>query len=259
MRFFQSFLAAVLLMAAFSFARAGSLGTDQGESYVQPTYREMTQTLMMLDGLDITNPIVANDYAQMFYCELFRSSSKNDFEWQKIRTQIVQRVSAKKDYYRIQYELGDTIFLSVYNFETQDFPFTPQSALIRVGNMSLMGFQSSRDKSYGIEKQCGNPEYAPSFPRAHVLQLSQPLTIDRLKLPMDEAKLLLEKMAALRNNDRRLYVRFRFRLQSIIRKAPPPGKLNFRRSRIIYLGEVKQIDLFLDQAMTKFLTTVHIK
>lgn len=258
-RFFVSAFAAVLLLAAFSFARAGSLGSDQGESYAHPTYRELTQTLMMLDGLDITNSIVANDYSMMFYCDLYKANARNDFDWQKIRTQIVQRVSAKKDYYRIQYEVGGTVFLSVYNFETQDFPFTPGSSLVRVGQMVLMDLVNSGDPEYGIYKLCGSPELSRSFPMGHVLVMGQPLTLDRLKLPMDEAKSLLERMNSLRNVDRRLYVRFRFRLQSVMRKSPPPGLLNLKRNRVVYMGEVKQIDLFLDKDLTKFLTTVHIK
>lgn len=259
MRFFVSIFAAFMLMAAFTFARAGSLGADQGESYVMPNYRELTQTLMMMDGLDITNPMVANDYARMFYCDLYRQNSTNDFDWQKIRTQIVQRVSQRKDYYRIQYELGGTVFLNVYNFETQDFPFTPHSALVRVGQMLLMDFMYRNDPTYGMLPLCGFGGMAPSFPLGHSIVMSQPLTFDRLKLPMDEAKALLERMQSMKNTDRRLYVRFRFRLQSLVNKAPPPGKINLRRMRIVYMGEIKQIDLFLDKDMTKFLTTVHIK
>lgn len=259
MRFFASIFAAVLLMAAFSFARAGSLGSDQGESYAIPNYRELTQTLMMLDGLDITNPQVANDYARMFYCDLYKANSTNDFDWQKIRTQIVQRVTAKKDYYRIQYQLSGTVFLNVYNFETQDFPFTPRSALVRVGQMLLMDFTSRVDSSYGIVPLCGYDGFAPSLPLGHTIVMSQTLTFDRLKMPMDEAKTLLERMQAMHNQDRRLYVRFRFRLQSIAQKPPPPGRLNMRRHRVVYNGELKQVDLFLDKEMTKFLTTVHVK
>lgn len=246
-------------MAAFSFARAGSLGTDQGESYVHPSFRELTQTLMMLDGLDITNPIVANDYARMFYCDLWKANNKNDFDWQKIRSQIVQRVSAKKDYYRIQYEVFGTVFLNVYNFETQDFPFTPNTSLVRVGQMVLMDLMHLQDSAYGIGKLCNDPELSKSFPLGHSLVMNQPLTFDRLKLPVDEAKQLLERMTSLRNLDRRLYVRFRFRIQNVVRKAPPPGALSLKRSRVIYMGEIKQIDVFMDKEMTKFLTTVHIK
>lgn len=257
-KFFSAFFAAVLLMAAFSIARAGVLGGDTGESYADPVYKELTQTLVMMDGVDVSNPIIANEYAKMFYCDLYRQNSRNDFDWQKIRHQIISRVLQKKEYYRIQYQMPATVKLNVYNFETQDFPFTPTTALVRVGSIELLNLVHISDHTKGITKLCGALDWSPGFPMNHVVIMHQPMTFDRLKIPMDEAKLLLEKMTAMRNTDRMLYIRMRFRIQALNRKIPPPP-LNLRRVRAEYLSEVTQIDVFLDQEMTKFITTIHIK
>lgn len=256
-RFFSAFFAAVLLMAAFSIARAGVIGGDTGESYADPVYKELTQTLIMMDGLDVSNPIVANDYAKLFYCDLYKQNSRNDFDWQKIRHQIISRVLQKKEYYRIQYQMPATVKLNVYNFETQDFPFTPLTSLVRVGSIEMIGVSHMNDPTKGAFRPCGAPDFSVSFPAIHVLLMHQPLTFDRLKIPMDEAKLLLEKMTAMRNTERLLYVRMRFRLQALNRKLPPPP-MNLRRNRAEYMSEVTQIDVFLDQEMTKFVTTIHI-
>lgn len=258
-RFFSAVFAAALFLAAFSFARAGVIGGDTGEAYADPNYKELTQTLIMLDGIDPSVPLVANDYAKLFYCELWKQNSRNDFDWQKIRQQIISRLLAKKEYYRIQYQMPATVKLNIYNFETQDFPFTPTSALVRVGSIEMLGISMIGNKDKGIVKPCGDLEWSKSFPLNHVVILHQPLTFDRLKIPMDEAKMLLEKMTALRNKDRLLYVRMRFRLQTIIHKLPPPPGINLRRARAEYISEVTQIDVFLDKEMTKFVTTVHIK
>ncbi len=258
MRFFVSVFAAFLLMLAFTAARAGVIGGDKGESYADPTYKELIQTLVMMDGVDITDPLVANDYAKLMFCDLWKTNSKNDFDWQKIRQQIVSRVTQHKDYYRIQYQLGGTIYLNVYNFETQDFPFKPESALTRVGSMSLLDFSFIGDKDRGIKKLCGDAEISVAFPINYTAQLHQPLTFDRLKIPMDEAKQLLDKMAAVKNTDRRLYVRFRFRLQSLIQKMSPPP-VHLRRARAMFVSELSQIDVFLDKDMSKFVTTVYIR
>lgn len=257
-KFFSAFFAAVLLMAAFSIARAGVLGADTGESYADPIYKELSQTLVMMDGIDVSNPIVANEYAKMFYCDLYKQNSRNDFDWQKIRHQIMTRVLQKKEYYRIQYQIPATVKLNVYNFETQDFPFTPETALVRVGSIELLGIIGLSDPTKKVFKLCGSFDWSPVFPINHIVMMNQSLTFDRLKIPMDEAKVLLEKMTAMRNKDRLLFVRMRFRLQALNRKLPPPP-LNLRRSRAEYLSEVTQIDVFLDEAMTKFITTIHIK
>lgn len=258
MRFFVSVFACFLLLAAFTAARAGVIGGDKGESYADPTYKELVQTLVMMDGIDITDPLVANDYAKLMFCDLWKANSKNDFDWQKIRQQIVSRVTQHRDYYRIQYQLGGTIFLNVYNFETQDFPFKPESALVRVGSMALLDITQIGEREKGIKKLCGDQELSVSFPVNYTSQMHQPLTFDRLKIPMDEAKQLLDKMAAMKNTDRRLYVRFRFRLQSLINKMPPPP-VNLRRNRAMFVSELSQIDVFLDKDMTKFVTTVYIR
>src|SRR4051812_23800559 len=93
---------------------------ENGEAFAEPTFRDLSMMLLMLDGVDINNPKVADDYAKMQFCGLYKDKFRNDFEWNKVRLQIINRVLSKKDYYRLQYELDGTINLDRYNFDTQD-------------------------------------------------------------------------------------------------------------------------------------------
>jgi hypothetical protein len=73
---------------------------------------------------------------------------------------------------------------------------------------------------------------------------------------MEEAKKLLERMERMDNTDRRLYVRFRMRIISIV--PTPIEKLNIQ-TVIRLRGELTGIDIFLDRALTQPFARVEVK
>lgn len=237
-------------------APAAVVGGDKGEAFAVPTFRELSQMLVMMGGLDIQNPKIADEYAKLMYCGLYHDKFKNDFEWNKIRQQIVNRVGSKKEYYRIQYQMSGTLYLDRYNFETQDFPLGKQSAMTRVGSMILYdAWSAATGEDPRNRWLCRDLTASWIFPASYTFQLNQPLTIDRLKLPVDEAKVLLDRMTQQKNSDRRLYLRIRVRVMGIDRLAGPRDRVAY-----VYLkGEVTNVDIFLDYDMTKYLTSVTIK
>ncbi len=252
----------LVLLAALAFAGVNqpALATtayngDSGEAFAEPTFRDLSMMLLMLDGVDINNPTVADDYAKMNFCSLYKDKYKNDFEWNKVRQQIITRIQSKKDYYRLQYELDGTIALDRYNFDTQDFPLTPQTAMERVGSMILYDSGTAPDnQTKNVRILCNDDHFTKTFPGSYMLVMTQPLTFDRLKLPMDEAKALLERMASQKNAERRLYVRFRMRVTGI-------DKVRGNRDVAIEVdvkGEVVAVDVFLDHDMTKYLTSINL-
>lgn len=256
MRYVLALLAALafsgLNQQAFAVA---AYNAETGEAFAEPTFRDLSMMLLMLDGVDINNPKVADDYAKMSFCGLYKEKYKNDFEWNKVRQQIVNRVLAKKDYYRLQYELDGTINLDRYNFDTQDFPLTSATAMQRVGSMILYDTGNAADNVKGRNRVlCNDDSVTHVFPGMYMFILTQPLTFDRLKLPMDEAKALLERMETTKNNDRRLYVRFRLRVTGI-------DKIHASHSDTVQIdtkGDIVAVDIFLDHDMTKFLTSINL-
>ncbi len=258
MKYLCAILSYLVVSLAAIAVQAAVISADQGESYAQPTFKELSQTMVMMDGMDVTQPVLTDEYAKLMYCDLYKQNHKNDFDWNKIRQMILSRAVAKKDYYRIQFEVGGTVFLGTYNFETQDFPFVRDSALTRVGSMILLERSRQNPTAGGAAPLCGDTDFSPYFPFNYILIMNQPFTFDRLKIPMDEAKILLDKMAAAKNMDRRLFVRFRFRVQAVD-KLPPAEKLDLRKTRVQMHGELTQADVFLDADMTKYLTSVPLK
>jgi hypothetical protein len=256
MRFVLVFLAALAFSVVNHQAMAASAyNAETGEAFAEPTFRDLTMMLIMLDGVDINNPRVADDYAKMNFCGIYKEKYRNDFEWNKVRQQITNRILSKKDYYRLQYELDGTINLDRYNFDTQDFPLTAKTAMVRVGSMILYDTTAANDNPKGRSRLlCNDDVLTRLFPGMYMFILTQPLTFDRLKLPMDEAKALLDRFSSTKNNDRRLYVRFRMRVTGIARVHSNQAD----NVAVDVKGDVVSLDVFLDSAMTKFMTSINI-
>lgn len=223
-------------------------GPVSGEAYATPTSKDLLQTLIMMQGDGVTDPVKVDDYARLMYCKLYQEKFKNDFEWNTIRSQITDRIKMRKEYYRKLYEIGGVIYLGRYNFETQDFPLVKRSSLFNVSSLVML------ESAMASQSACFE-SYKNSFPTIFMAKLKQPLTVDRLKVPLDEAEKLLEKMGKAKNNDRRMYIRFRVRLNSLIampranNKAPLEGN---------FMADVVAIDVFYDSEMKKYFSSVSL-
>lgn len=224
-----------------------------GEAFARPSQREFNQTLLMMGGLDVRDNAVADEYAKMNYNSLYRRKFKDDFEWNNIRQEIIKRIETKKEYFRVLYEFSGTVKIGRYNFETQDFPFIDDGAMVNVGTMTVLG-RSPKLR----ERERGRLMTASSvFPSAYGFTMSQPLTFDRLKVGAERAEQILTLMQAAKNYDRILYVRFRFKVQDID-KASVTEAVRDGRSRVNLKGDLLSIDLFLDKDMTQHVARVPV-
>lgn len=223
---------------------ASGLRLASGEAFVSPTFKDLLQTFIMLDGADLKDNKKADDYARLMYCNLYKEKYSSDFEWNTIRTQISDRVKYKKESYRTLYEIGGVIYLGRYNFETQDFPLINSSALFNISSLVMTSPAPNTETCASM--------YQGSFPSGFNIKLKQPLTLDRLKVPLDEAEKLLAKMEKVKNTDRRLYVRFRVRLTGVAE-----GASNLKVG--VFVGDVVGIDVFYDSDRTRLFSRVPIE
>lgn len=239
-------LAFPLTGATQSMAPVSEQKSSGGESFAPPTSRDILQSYIMLDGVDIKDPKKADDYARLMYCGLYEEKFASDFEWNTIRNQLIDRIKQKKEYFRTQYEISGIIYLGRYNFETQDFPLVEKSSLFNVSSLVLIDDQGITTQGACMSK------YQNSFPRSYVVKLKQALTVDRLKVPLDEAEKLLARMEKVKNKDRRLYIRFRVRVSS----AAPSGRGSTYGS---FVGDVTAIDVFYDKERTRYFGRIPIE
>jgi hypothetical protein len=254
-RFFAKLLcAAMLLSLPTGSALASKYGG--GEAYAEANFRDLAQTLILMDGVSLEDNKIIDEYAKMNYCSIYKEKFRDDFEWSRFRKLLIQKVQSKKEYFRNLYQISGVIYLGRYNFDTQDFPFINKSALVNVGSLQLFDLNRNSAETVALRTLCQGEGMSQILPDHYVFELNQPLTFDRLKLPMEEAKKLLERMERMDNTDRRLYVRFRMRIISIV--PTPIEKLNIQ-TVIRLRGELTGIDIFLDRALTQPFARVEVK
>jgi hypothetical protein len=223
----------------------------RGESFAAPTFRELALTSLMLDAFDNSSNHIVDEYAKLMYCPLYREKYKFDFEWNSVRQELARNLQSKREYFRTHFELTGTIYLGRYSFETQDFPLVKNTALVSVGSLTLLAYDGEGAARYRI---CDDVTPTEVFPYTYLFMLHQPLTLDRLKMPMDEAEALLKRMEMMNNKERALHIRFRVRLLG----AGKPQSRGIHKT-IMTRGELVSIDIFYDREMTKHFAVVSVK
>ncbi len=227
----------LLFLADFTAAVAEK---NAGEGYAIPTHKELTQTIVLLRGLDINDPKVADEYARLTRCQLYKQHYKNDIAWNKIRMAVVSDTLEKKEYPRILYETSGVFQLDRYDFEGQYFPLSRKTAMTNVGTIVLLSSQE-------FQPYCGINQPPPQFPANVNLVLNQALTLNKFRVPAEKVEKILARMEEMGNPERYVYGRLRFRVIDV------PGLVTVNDSivRAELLGHVTAIDFFLDEKMTK--------
>lgn len=245
-----SIAAALMIVLPMAPSHAYLAKYSSGEAYAEPNFRDMTQSFIMMNGFDVAYDEVIDAYAMLYFCDLYKEKYNNDFEWNSIRRKISSNIQAKREYFRNLYEVVSVGYLGRYNFETQDFPLVKRSAMVNVGSIVL--FEPEE-----LLPPCIVPDKSKSkffFPQRYNLLLTHPLTLDRLKMPMDEAESLIARMQKLNNENRSIYMRFRVKLASTV-----AASVEEPQNRASLIGEIVAIDMFLDRELSQKFASIEVK
>jgi hypothetical protein len=233
--FIATVIALALMMPGAAFAQK-----KIGEGYATPTFGEIVQTMVMMKGFDINDRAVADEYGRLVYCSLYKKNFGNDVAWNKIRSEYVNRVLEKKEYFRVLYEMTATFSLDRYDFSTQSFPISDRTSMRNVGSIDLFAFEDPRP-------DCGISKPLTVFPPNITLQLNQPLTVDRVYIPVDKVEKILARIEEREHKQRYVYGRIRFRVTD----APGLVKNNNVVIRADVRGDIVAVDFFLDRELMK--------
>ncbi len=223
------------------------------EGYARPDYRDMIQTIVVLGGLDINKPAVAEEYARLIECTAYRKYHADDFSWNGIRQQVVERVRSKKENYRIHYEYPGLVKLDRYDFAKQTFPLTPDTRFNNVGRMDVVTQAAARPYLCRTDSE---DKKDPYFPMLIGLTLNTPLDLKGFAMAPEQAEALLAKLKARGVADRSIFVRFRFRVVDQP-KIITDKKGIMHRAELI--GNIEHIDFFLDRDLTAWIASVPVK
>ncbi|MBI3440818.1 MAG: DUF4852 domain-containing protein [Proteobacteria bacterium] len=212
-----------------------------GDGYAPVTFKELSQTMALMGGIDVNNQDAVDEYAKLFYCEQYKKIFKNDIDLYDFRKMITTRVQAKRIYYRTLYEISSSFQLGRYDPEGQFFPLSGNTAMVNVGSLLLSS--GNEWKSY-----CGIGRPSDFFPATITLVLNRPLTLSVFKSTVEQAKNLLERMNRLKNTRRLIYGRIRFRV------LDAAGLVSAQEGRFVRAelkGDITSIDFFLDSGLTQ--------
>lgn len=228
------------------------LAAEAAEAFVYPTFAELTQTALMLGAFETGNSGVIKEYARLIYCDLFKKNIADDFAWNKLERQIAGRVTTKREYFRRLYQLVGDLTLDPYDFKTESFPLANGTEYKNVGYMSLFSMNDFRPYCQLTDTKTGGAMNSFFwFPPEINVSLAQPFNLDRIKIPASEAKRLLQNLSKGSGN-RNLYIRFRFRLDTV----KPIAIKDKTSPKVDFQGELVGVDLFYDRELTKWMMSL---
>ena len=211
-----------------------------GSGYAIPTFRELSQTILMLGGLDINDDKVAEEYIKIAYCQLYKDNYNNDFNWNKIKTDIISRVVDKKEYYRTLYQTVEVFRLDRYDFKKGYFPVTKQTAMSGIGSLVLHDYRD-------FKPYCDGGLAGALFTPNISLLLDRRLTINKLDVDKSDLNKVLAIMNEVSDEERIVYARIRFRVTEALGLTYLSKKVTKSELR----GYIDSIDFFYDYNLTK--------
>lgn len=214
---------------------------DIGEGYAHPSLVELVKTMVMMNGYDTEDSSWIDEYGRVVYCNLYYENYKNDVVWNRIRDQILSRVRKKREYYRVNYEVVSPFVLGRYDFKTQFFPIVSQSTLLK--NVGYINLRAASD----TEEECRGRFINTSFPTSIDLQLPKPLTVEGIYMPVNKVEKMMVRMEESGNSQRTIYGRIRVHVNEV----PPLPSFKSREWQVVLKGEVRSVDFFLDNELTK--------
>jgi hypothetical protein len=237
----------VFMSLALSVQTALAAAPEVGEGYARPTFAELVQTLILLNGFDINDPKVADEYMRLVYCDLYRRNFGNDVMWDKIKNQVLVRTLKKREYFRVRYEVVGIFKLGRYDFKTEFFPISDKTAITNVGSVSLYtpGEQSL---------DCGGNNLSSMFPQNVVLELNEPLTVKGFHVAQKNVEKMMVRIQEAGNPNRQVYGRIRVFVTDA--KGPDVSKANY--NQVVLNGRVVSVDFFIDPQLTKPLGGIQI-
>ena len=219
------------------------------QGYSKPNIYSLSQTYikMVLNTLpaeEVSKNI--NDYAQLMFCELYNKEYNNDFKWNRITRQLVEKIRQEKSIFPKYYEFIGPVQLGRYDFDHEYFPLTAETAINKASVMQI----------YETEPQfvqCLRHRLNRMFPLDYYIQLSSPLNIQKIHMSPGKAELLIQNIEESGDNAvREVYIRFRVEIVSLLQTE---GIGKNTQPKAIFKVNVKSVDFFEDKEFTRFISS----
>ena len=243
-------IAALLLLISLMLPAQSIFAVQEpGEGYVRATFKEIVQTLVLLNGFDINNLKIADEYGRIVHCDLYKKNFSNDALWSGIRGQIISNVLKKQEHFRVRYEIVSPFALGRYDFKNQFFPIADDSAIRTALYINLV-YPDNNDADCA-----GKTDANSIFPQKVMMELNQPLTVDGFSVPKDALEKIMVRLEEAGNKHRQVYGRIRVVVTSAGKGSSLSG---FSIAPVVLKGDVVSVDFFIDRDLTEPIGSIQI-
>lgn len=199
---------------------------DPFEAYKQVNLQDLTEITALLSGQEFLTGEGLNEYMQIHFCDLYNQYRNNDFEWQRIGQTLTNEISKRRHEQNVEnrFYFTTTMFIERYDFQQKNFPFAKHSAISNVNALEIFTAQ---------ENVCGRYGAFRHMPMGFVGQLEQRLTVDKLVVD-DETARLISARPLYGNGTRDVHARFYFRITGFDRLwgSNNLGRIGYYRIKI---------------------------
>jgi len=210
---------------------------------VKPTFKNLSRTYMGLNFGNIYEDKAIDDYAEIFYCDIYQQNFSNDFVWRRIRAKIRDEINESLGSVPRYYEYTGAVRLGRYDFSSQSFPIIESTALKNVGAMLIY-------EQRNFQKYCDRTSRSEFFATKYMINLSRSLTFNNILVDSDIAESLLKYMANTENKEREVFARFRVKITAA--SKPKGGGKGLRTS---FAGDLQELSIFADRTNTILIFT----
>lgn len=242
----------LLLLALITIPFTASAETDAGRTqellglqYIPASYQSLSQATWRFNMHDISNDDAIDEYIKLSNCDLYDDYFDHDFLWQRIREGMRREIRYYAGSFPDRFQMVGGIELGRYDFKTSSFLVPENYQLNKAGFLEIPATDA-------FEGKCSLSGLSTIFPPYIRLAADNPFSLLQIPVPPHEARPLIERLGKYKyqniTSDRMAVMRVRVRLTGI--REYNPSTIH---PRVIFKGQLDDIAIFEDPAMTKLI------
>lgn len=219
-----------------------SLDSYEDEVYNSMTFKKLYNLAWSEAAFTTKNTDAVDTYLRVMECKLYKKYKNDEFEWKKIRTATSSYLQAYTGDAPKKYEFIQPLNLAQYDFNLGGFPIVDKKSYAGIYNLEFARFDTP-------ENECGAIRLSDDYPRAAIIRLNSPLSLEFIRVPEEVAKEYVNYLEANFKGgaaNRNAYIRYRIEIEGFLKLNRSKG---ISAGYFMFTGDLKRIDVYADKDM----------
>ena len=179
------------------------LGPANIQTFIIPSAQSLSQSFVRLNGVDLTDPGMIDEFARVNYCPVFAKYYRDEFRWRHARKAIRQLINRNLESYPEHFVVNGRLPLGRYDFSEHAFILPPENRLDRVGRFTL---------KFPWPDGCFPAKATQIIPMEYTISLDNPVTLSKIPVATMFAEFVSREMDRRENFTRSAYISFLIRI-----------------------------------------------